>query len=174
MTARKPPYVRPASDCPDIGLDYLHARCTESEGCLLWTLRLDSGPITQIQGRSWKVRHLVWNLVHARGPAKGWLPMPTVCGNARCVHPDHLTLVRRNSAVVGARRPLVHRMNSAKRASGAKLTVQQAQEIRASTDILAVLAERYSISKSVASRVRQGTAWKDYRNPFAQLMGALA
>ena len=172
LDGRKPPYVRPASDYPEIGLDYLHARCVASEGCLLWTLAMKNGPIAHIQGRAWKVRHLVYRLVHPRGPGKGQLPLPTVCGNARCVHPDHLTLAGRNSHVVGAQRSPVHCMNiaRARRAGSAKLTAEQAREIRASNEPLAVLIARYGISQSVASRVRSGQAWKDYTNPFSQLM----
>lgn len=171
---KKPPYVRPASEYPEIGLDYLHARCVESEGCLLWNMQMANGPITNIGRQTWKVRHLVYRLVHPRGPGKSHLPMPTVCGNERCVHPDHLTLVRRNSAVVGARRTLQHCINiaQAKRAKGAKVTLVQVHDIRTCGDTLQVMAARYGLSIAVLSRIRSGQSWKDYSNPFSQLIEA--
>ena len=172
---RKPPYVRPAGDYPDIGLDFLHARCTDSDGCLLWRQRMQSGPVANIGGRAWKMRHVVYRLVHPRGPGRSHLPMPTVCGNDRCLHPDHLLLVKRNAAVAGTRRPLTHRRAIAltKRERSGKLTAEQATEIRASADTLTALAARYGINVSLVHRIKAGTSWRDYASPFALLVEAL-
>lgn len=170
----KHPFVRPTSATPDIGLDFFHRRCTEQDGCLIWKMRMKNGPLTRIDGHDWKVRHLMWNLVHPRGIGTGRAPMPTVCGNDLCIHPDHLTLVRRNRHATGAgTKTLLHRarMAQSKRAN-AKIDMRQALEIRASSDILAVIAKRHGISISTAHRIKAGMTWIDYNNPFAQLIEA--
>lgn len=57
-----------------------------------------------------------------------------------------------------------------KRSSGAaKLTLEQAREIRASEDTGPVLAERYGVNRSLIGSIRRGVAWRDYSDPFAGL-----
>ena len=85
--------MRPIADLPDIGLAYLHARCTQTDdGCLLWKKQMTNGPITNILRKVYKVRHLVWCKTHERAVPEGRLPMPIVCGNARCINPNHLQM----------------------------------------------------------------------------------
>lgn len=173
MTSKQP-HMRPVSELPEIGLDYLHARCTESDGCLLWTMQMKNGPVTYIGKRQYKVRHLVWNQVHARSPQGNQMPAPTVCGNERCVHPDHLGLVMRNAHARGKKMTLLHRAHiaEAKRTRSGKIDAQTAQAIRASDEPLGVLARRHGICIANAHRIRQSQSWIDYSNPFAQLAAA--
>lgn len=159
---------------PEISLDWLLRRCTqeppEAGGCLVWKQQMNSGPITTIDHRTWKVRHLVWMTVHQRKPRRNLAPMPTVCQNEFCVHPDHLTLVKRNSHQVGTKTPLLHRLRTAQaKRAGAKLTEQQARDIRTSTEPLQALARRHGIAVSNVHRIRTGKAWIDYSGPFSQL-----
>ena len=166
------PYTRAAHEYPEIDLDYLHARCIELEGCLLWNQKMKNGPVANIGGRAWKVRHVVYRMVHMRGPGKSQLPMPTACGNERCVHPDHLTLVNRNGHAAGkGTKTQMHRSRLAQsKRTHAKIDMPTAQAIRASNDILKVIALRYGISMTAAQRIKTGVAWRDYSNPFSQLM----
>lgn len=167
----KLPYTRPASATPDIGLDYLLARCAEVDGCLIWKGSMRNGPLTNIGRRGWKVRHLVWNLTYPRAVPHGKTPMPTVCDNERCVHPDHLTAVKRNAHASGKKMTLLHRSHiaEAKRLHSGKITLEQAQDIRASSEPLIAIAKAHGISNAAAHRIRSGTAWIDYSNPFMQL-----
>ena len=52
-----------------------------------------------------------------------------------------------------------------------KLDMDKAREIRMSTESGPVLAARYGVNKSLINGIKRGTAWKDYSNPFAALMG---
>lgn len=167
---KKAPYIRPARQIPEIGLDFLNARCTEEDGCLLWNGRMRSGPVAVIQGREFKVRHVVWRQVHPSPPHKSELPLPTVCGHERCVHPDHQTLVGRNAHARQAK-TLQHRMRiaQARRASG-KIDLATARLIRASDEPLQVLSARHGIHLSYAHKIRVGQAWQDHASPFAQLV----
>lgn len=167
-------YLRPVDEMPDIGLDYLLARCAEVDGCLIWKGPMRNGPLTNIARRGWKVRHLVWSLTHGRTMPRGRAPMPTVCEQERCVHPDHLTPVKRNTHALGKKMPLLQRSHiaQAKRANSAKITTEQARDIRHSSDTLVMLAKRHGVSISTASRIKAGTAWIDYSSPFTQLQRA--
>ena len=49
--------------------------------------------------------------------------------------------------------------------------MEQVREIRLSEDSGPVLAERYGVNRSLIGGIRRGTAWRDYSNPFAGLMG---
>jgi hypothetical protein len=171
---KKPKYMRPAREMPDIDMDWLLSRCTqeteEEGGCLIWRRQMNHGPVTTIDGRIWRVRHLVWLMAHKCKPKRSFTPMPTECADERCVHPDHLTLVKRNSHLIGQPMPALQRLRvtQAKRAS-AKLTEKQAHAIRDSDETLQVLAQRYNISISLVHRIKTGQAWTDHRNPFFQL-----
>lgn len=164
--------MRDPSEFPAIGLGHLYARCVESDGCMLWNKRMTHGPAITLQGKSWKVRHLVWHATHPRAPAASQIPMPTVCGDERCICAEHLTLVKRNGHARGKKITLVHRANiaAAMRAGNGKVDMQQAAAIRASSDTLAVLAERHGIYISNAGRIRSHERWVDLGSPFAQLL----
>ncbi len=164
-------YLRPVRETPDIGLDFLLARCAAVDGCLLWKGMMRNGPLTNINKVAWKVRHLVWNLTHGRAVKRGSTPMPTVCWQERCVHPDHLTAVKRNAHALGKKMTLLHRSHiaQAKRARNAKITPEQARDIQHSNETLTALAKRHGVSISTAHHIKAGTAWIDYSSPFAQL-----
>jgi hypothetical protein len=175
MTKKPKKYMRPAREMPKIDMAFLLRRCTqapaEDGGCLIWNRQMKNGPITNIDGRVWKVRHLVWITAHQRKSKSTHIPMPTVCQDERCVHIDHLTLVKRNSHQVGKKLPLLQRMHIAqvKRATSAKLDEERAHNIRTSNETLRALAQSNGIALSLAQRIKTGQSWLNYRNPFLQL-----
>lgn len=175
MNKKPKKYMRPAREMPDINMDWLLRRCTqetqEDGGCLIWRRQMKNGPITTIDGRVWKVRHLVWAMQRDGKPKRSYAPMPTVCADERCVHPDHLTLIKRNSHQVGTKLPLLQRMHiaQAKRATSAKLDEERARNIRTSTETLQALAQSNGIALSLVQRIKTGQSWLNYRDPFLQL-----
>ena len=52
----------------------------------------------------------------------------------------------------------------------AKLTMEKANEIRHSSEGIKELAERYSVNPSFIKAIRRGDVWRDYSNPFSQLI----
>ena len=62
------------------------------------------------------------------------------------------------------------RVAAGKRASNqAKLTAEQAREIRESLESGPVLALRYGVNKSLINNIKRGEAWRVYASPFAGL-----
>jgi hypothetical protein len=94
------------------------------------------------------------------------------CKNWRCVNPDHIgvtarTLFLRNVSKGPNTKKAAHVRYLA--AARAKLTPEQEQEIRLSDETGAVVAKRYGISESLASKIRRGEGSK-VSNIWAGLM----
>lgn len=104
----------------------------------------------------------------------GYIAM-TTCEDTRCVEPSHII------QKVGAEYRK-HRLNkvtnhvargrriSAYKRRISKISDEVVAEIRASSDTLVVLAQRYGISKSYARDIRAGKARRDFSNPFTALL----
>lgn len=156
-------------------IDSLRARCEEEGHCWLWTGYFGNGvPMVYSKGRMRSVRLV---LLELQGPvrrsAKYFAP---TCGNAACVCPDHIAQrhpaehmahMGRNVDSRGPARRI--KLTAHARATKAKLTIEQAREIRMSTESGPVLAERYGVSRSIVNRIRRGEAWADQQNPFWRL-----
>lgn len=80
------------------------------------------------------------------------------CDNALCCNPKHLYLGdhKRNMQDVADRG-----RQAGERHPSAKLTAEQVDQIRASTERSRVLADRYDISMSHVAHIRKGDYWKE-------------
>lgn len=156
---------------PDIGLDYLHARCSEVDGCLVWKCCLANGlPAAKFNRRSWQVRRLVWSLSREANPRPGHYPAMT-CATAGCVHPDHMAECRRSANHLGRHRSAATKAKVAQTMRQKQtLTQTAAQNIRASDKPTRQLAEEHGITMSYIRKIRAGTARRDYSNPYSQLV----
>lgn len=104
----------------------------------------------------------------------------TSCGNKLCVNPDHIILFthkgsRGSKLNKHIRTPdQMARIALAARKYKAKLTWDQVNEIRASSESGPVLAERYRVCKATINYIRAYRNWKtgqaENANPFAALM----
>jgi hypothetical protein len=89
-------------------------------------------------------------------PAKG-VVWHSNCGNVACGNPEHRCEGTDSSKMLAAkitRSPLVRARMSAGRSKNSTLTLDALAEIRASSDILRVIAQRHGISIAWASRIR--------------------
>ena len=110
-------------------------------------------------------------------PAGPRQPVAPTCGERACVNPAHLVRssirqVAQRAAKAGAfSTPLrAARIAAGKRASHqAKLTADQARQIRESLESGPVLALRYGVDKSMINNIKRGQAWRVYGSPFAGL-----
>lgn len=163
--------ARPA--LPDIGLDFLQARCTACGECLLWKGKMkDHQPVATIEGKTAKMRRLIWALTHPNAPIASWVVL-TTCEDERCVSPDHLVQRKRNAHHVGVKRPFSHRRRAAAaQRARATLDLVAVEDIRFGGGTLAQAAAKHGVSIAWASRIRRCEVWKDYTSPLAALVGA--
>ena len=162
-------------------LDDIKARSDEFGDCWLWAGATSSTghPIAKPSGcKCTLVRRLAFSL--AGNTLTPRAPIGTVCGHKLCVNPEHLreTTTAAIAKHAGARgafssKARCAKIAQAKRKQG-KLTMDIAREIRMSPDTGRVLAARFGVDRSLVTRIKNGTAWRDYSNPYFGLMGGAA
>lgn len=102
------------------------------------------------------------------------------CRNDLCVSPDHVVVMTRRKLqkIIAKERnyqsnPLRMKRVSDKARVHAKLTLELAAEIREADGPQREIAARYGITQATVSSIKRGKTWRDYTNPFAQILGAL-
>lgn len=161
-------------------IKHIRDRSTEDADCWLWRQACTSNgtPTMHPPGgprRTVAVRRF---LAAALGHVIAGKVATNTCRDPRCVAPHHLLVTDRSTlgkmthqhsgyASQPARRA---KIAAAKRQRYAKLTPEQAREIRIGTERLRDVAARMGIAYATAQRIRVGQAWRDYSSPFAGLM----
>ncbi|MDE1999577.1 MAG: hypothetical protein KGI52_11675 [Burkholderiales bacterium] len=160
-------------------LDDIKARCVEVGDCWEWAGAMSNkrSPIAAIPTqhplkpgmRAVRVGVAVLAWEAANKKAVGSMLVYRTCFNRVCVNPAHLkcgTHAQMSETLAKAgkckRKPAaIAAITRAKRSTVAKLTIEQAREIRASTDTTINLAGKYGINKSLVSRIKRGDAWRE-------------
>lgn len=149
--------------------------------CIIWNGYTGSTghPMIRRSGTTKLVRREVFRM--SGGNLVPRQPIDTRCGERCCINPEHLYAntianIAKKAAKRGAWKGMARSMKIAtkKREQMGKLTMEKAHEIRLSSESGPVLALRYGVDKSLINRVKAGIAWRDYANPFNQLMGLAA
>jgi len=160
-------------------LDEIQARSIECGECWHWSgyggLHGRHPQVKEPGGKVKLVRRLAFEVKN--GPIKpGLLVLPT-CGDPRCINPEHQRALTesqkgKRAAARGAFSSPARgaKIAASRRATSAKITLEQAIEIRMSDESGPVLAKRYGVHRSRINTIKRGDGWKDYRNPFAGLM----
>lgn len=123
-------------------------------GCLIWTgTTFWSGYGRIGDKRAHRVAY-----ERAKGPIPDGLFVCHQCDNPRCVNPEHLFLGTTDDNMAD----MVAKGRSARgeRHGRAKITADEASEIRESSLTCREAARHYGISKSMVSYIRQGVNWK--------------
>lgn len=115
--------------------------------CWVWQRALDK----QGYGCAWSEQRLrgahrvIYELLV--GPIPDGLELDHLCRVPACVNPDHLEPVSRSENI--------------RRGLGAKLTRDQAREIKYGTEDSVALASRFGIDRNHVYQIRNGNVWKD-------------
>lgn len=102
------------------------------------------------------------------------------CGNPACVNPDHIAVMPRGDLQRRISKTMNYKTNtvrmkriSDKSRENAKLNEEMVKEIRQSCQTQRLIAKAYGVTQATISCIKTGRTWKDYKNPFAALVGAL-
>jgi hypothetical protein len=134
-------------------------------GCINWTgyIHEGRGPSARMVGHDMpvSVRRFIWE--QRNGKLKTVDIIKATCENPACVNPEHMKKQRINSHRKGEVKPIATRMRMAEAMRKIrKLSMEDAQVIRASSDDLKTMAERYGVTRSNISTIRRGITFKDY------------
>lgn len=102
------------------------------------------------------------------------------CGNPLCVHPDHIAVITRKKLQQRIAKEFKHHTNplrlkklSDKARARGKLTAELAQSIRDAEGTQRQIAAQFGVTQATVSVIKRGVTWRDYTNPFTQLLGGL-
>lgn len=148
---------------------YIQARVTDDGDCWRWNgCASNRHPSCRIDGRQVMVRRAVWQSLYGAIPAG--MIIRCTCETALCVNPEHLALTTHKAVAIecGALGLMSGPVRSARIAATkragkqAKITQQQAREIRESNELGTVLAVRYGIEQATVSKIRLGKVRRDF------------
>lgn len=160
-------------------IERLRKRSDEVGDCWEWTgaMQTTTGtPVIRYDGRAQPVRRAI--AIELGLSLTGKLAT-CKCVNMRCVNPEHVVVVTRQQLQKRTAKSTGMHMSPARcrklaqsaRRTG-KLTEAQVAEIRAIEGVTQRnIAAMYGITQPTVSAIRRGVKWKDYSNPWLQLMG---
>lgn len=158
-------------------IERIQARVVEDGDCWIWQGACQPNsptPVMRWQGRTQGVRRLV---AEAKGIATANRRITCKCRTELCVHPDHvvaLTHSRMQQLIASEHRyqasPLRMKKLADKARARAKLTFELALQIREAQGNQYDIAEQFGVSQPTVSSIKRGRTWRDYSNPFAQLI----
>lgn len=134
-------------------------------GCINWTGYVHEvrGPSARIIGHDMPVSVRRFVFEQRNGKLKTVEIVKPTCENHACINPEHMKKSRINAHRKGEVKPLATRKRMAEAMRKIrKLSMEDAQTIRASTDDLKTMAERYGVTRSNISTIRRGLTFKDY------------
>lgn len=158
-------------------LAHIQSRTEEIGDCWEWQGALQAVsrvPVMRHKGKNACVRR--WVAIALGHNIEGKVVTHN-CGNHLCVNPEHLQVMTKSALQKRTNKTQVHHMTvprrqrvAAARRASAKLTPEQVQAIRDDPRYQTVIAQEYGISQSTVSEIKRGETWRDYTNPFIQLI----
>ncbi len=161
----------------EITPEWLEARVIEQDGCWLWKGVITEAGQPQVSMRTPDgrktvlVRRLVWALVHPDCKPGANLWAYAGCENERCVHPDHVRLRSRSSAMKKAvRSPVANAKMAATKRAKSKLSQDVIRnDVLASEESNVAVAARLGCHHSHIAKIRNGELRREYNSPLAGL-----
>lgn len=174
------PTCKPGVTCRKSGapvtLDIIQARCVEVGDCWIWKGAYShKAPAINIGGKSTNVRRFITGTLQGKSIKGRYVTV--CCGDLKCVAPDHLRVVNRSQLnkqiadITGYANSVTRSVRLAEaRRRQARLSPDQVELIRQSSLSSAVLARQLGVAKSTVNDARRGDTWRDYANPWNQLL----
>lgn len=153
---------------------------TEEYGeCVVWTGYKQSNgfPQIKIDGKAKLVRRVVFE--SCGDSLKTKEPVAMKCGERSCVNRSHMfrsssQAIAKKAAANGAFSTLARRSKiAATKRKSSKLTMEQAREIRLSSEKSKDLAKAYGVDKSLINKIKRNVAWVEFTSPFSGLFTGL-
>lgn len=119
--------------------------------CIEWvkSLNKDGYGRRKFRGQSMGAHRAAW--IETNGAIPGGLVVRHKCDNRACVNIEHLELGTQAENMMDC---------SVRRTFNSKLTEEDVKDIRTSSETLKFMAEKYSVSESTISRIRNHKRWK--------------
>ncbi len=158
-------------------LEAIKANCDEVGDCWEWRGCLDGiAPVMRISMTRRLVGVRRWILEEAGKMKEGHLACAK-CENPRCVAPEHAVALTRHQLQARTAKTTRYgnsiarkqKLAMARRARETVLTLEKAQEMRASGLSSRAAAKVYGCGQSAAADAIAGRTWQDYSSPFAGL-----
>ena len=173
ITPRRP-------DGAPLDLAVIVAKCTEEGDCWLWRGAVHCGmPVVRHNNRVVNVRRYIAQ--HIQGSVVDGKLASTRCGNPQCCAPEHVDMITRKElqrrtakTTKNQQRPSRNYKLAIKARARSTLNDELVAQIRASDLTGRELAALYGVSLSSIQKARNYQSWRDYRSPFAQLIGRAA
>lgn len=160
-------------------IDIIKERTIEVGDCWEWQGALQAcgtTPTIRHKKRTMSVRRLI---MEVQGYSLESKVATCTCANHLCVNPEHIEVITRKKLtkrVASQIRRSVNVIRMAKISTiarqHAKLNEQLAEEIRQAEGTQREIAKRFNVSQATVSVIKRGLTWRDYNNPFAQLIGS--
>ena len=164
---------------PDEIKAHIWSKCCQDGDCLLWTGAVNDAGVPQMRlpgtREVFSVRRL---LLTAMGQDIAGRIASTKCGHQLCMAEKHVTpMTRKQLQKRSAKKFASSLLRSARLATArrrtAKLTLEDAHELRrlrADGVSTREAAERFGVAQSTAAKAMRGESWRDYSNPYTQLV----
>ena len=151
--------------------------CGCSEGsCMPWSgkfFKPRQGPVVNLDGKEYVLRRVIYEARTRKKLAQAESVRPS-CGEANCIHPQHLTKEPRNTPLIGrARLPSTREKLARAQQAKAPYSMEEVQALRARCirgELTRVAAAKcLGVSVETMERMVNGQAWRDFSNPYQSL-----
>jgi hypothetical protein len=167
---------RRANHAPlDLGL--IRAKSVEEGNCWLWQGAIHCGmPVIRHNGKVVNVRRLVaQEFLYLNVEGK----LATArCGNGKCCAPEHVDVVTRQTLQRRTTRRTLHQQRPSRNAKLAQAARARSPLDQAMVDAIRAderpgreIADELGVAHSTVQHIRSHRNWKNYRSPFAGLLG---
>jgi hypothetical protein len=155
----------------------MQSKCIEDGGCLVWDAYMHDGKNPQFKHKG-KVLYArrEWWVAH-NGPVPKGKHIAQTCETRGCIchtEPQTVSQIQKRIGATGVygNPARCSKIAASKRANAAKLTLEQARDIRYGGGTAKAKAIEHGVNPSTAAAIRRGERWKDYTASHFAGLGA--